>query len=197
MKVAIVRYNAGNTASVMNALSRLGIKALVTDDAAELAAADKVIFPGVGEASGAMRFLRERGLDTVIRNLKQPVLGICLGMQLFCASSEENETECLGIADLRVKRFAGGRLKVPHMGWNRVQASGSKLFNGVGSDEYFYFVHGYFAETGSDTAAVCTYGVSFSAAIEKNDFYGVQFHPEKSGDAGMEILKNFLNSCSK
>ncbi len=192
MKVAIVRYNAGNTASVLNALSRLGIAAVVTDDATELAAADRVIFPGVGEASGAMRFLRERGLDAAIQNLTQPVLGICLGMQLFCASSEENETECLGVADLQVKRFAAGDLKVPHMGWNRVEESESKLFRGIGSEEYFYFVHGYFAETGDETTAVCTYGIPFSAAIEKNNFYGVQFHPEKSGDAGMEIIKNFL-----
>lgn len=193
MNVAIVRYNAGNMASVMNALARLGFGAVVTDDAAELASADKVIFPGVGEASGAMRFLRERGLDTAIRNLGQPVLGICLGMQLFCSSSEENETECLSIADLRVKRFAGGGLKVPHMGWNRVEGRESKLFRGIGSEEYFYFVHGYFAETGDETTAVCTYGIPFSAAIEKNNFYGVQFHPEKSGDTGMEVLKNFLN----
>lgn len=177
----------------MNALARLGVAADVTDDAAELAAADKVIFPGVGEASSAMRFLRERGLDVTIGGLTQPVLGICLGMQLFCASSDENETECLGIANLRVKRFAGGELKVPHMGWNRVKASGSKLFSGIVSDEYFYFVHGFFAETGEETAAVCTYGVPFSAAIETRNFYGVQFHPEKSGDAGMEVLKNFLN----
>jgi glutamine amidotransferase len=193
VKVAIVRYNAGNTASVMNALSRLGIAAWLTDDAAELAAADKVIFPGVGEASGAMRFLRERGLDVAICGLKQPVLGICLGMQLFCTSSEENETECLGIAGLRVKRFAASELKVPHMGWNQLEAGGSNLFRGIGSSEYFYFVHGYFAQVGNETAAVCTYGVPFSAAIEKDNFYGVQFHPEKSGDAGMEILKNFLN----
>ncbi len=193
MKVAIVRYNAGNTASVVNALSRLGIAAEVTDDAAKLADADKVIFPGVGEASGAMRFLRERGLDVVIRGLEQPVLGICLGMQLFCSSSEENETECLGVAELSVKRFASGELKVPHMGWNRVDAGGSRLFAGIGGEEYFYFVHGYFAETGRVTSAVCTYGVPFSAAIETRNFYGVQFHPEKSGDAGMAILKNFLN----
>lgn len=193
MKVAIVKYNAGNTASMLNALSRLGVPAVVTDDSAELGSADKVIFPGVGEASGAMRFLRERGLDTVIRELTQPVLGICLGMQLYCASSEENETECLGIVDLRVKRFAVGELKVPHTGWNKVDAKEAKLFSGIGTDEYFYFVHGYFAETGDETTAVCTYGIPFSAAIEKNNFYGVQFHPEKSGDAGMEILKSFLN----
>lgn len=193
MKVAIVKYNAGNTASVLNALARLGIAADVTDNAVKLAAADRIIFPGVGEASSAMRFLSERGLDNVIRELKQPVLGICLGMQLFCASSEENETECLGIANLRVRRFAAGDLKVPHMGWNRVEANRSKLFSGIGGDEYFYFVHGYFAETGSETSGLCVYGVPFSAAIEIRNFYGVQFHPEKSGDAGMEVLKNFLN----
>ena len=193
MKVAIVKYNAGNTASVVNALSRLGTTAVVTDDEAELGSADRVLFPGVGEASSAMVFLRDRGLDKAIRKLTQPVLGICLGMQLFCASSEENGTECLGISKLRVERFAPPDLKVPHVGWNRVDGSESKLFRGVDNGEYLYFVHGYFVETGDDTTAVCKYGVNFSAAIEKNNFYGVQFHPEKSGDAGMEILKNFLN----
>jgi glutamine amidotransferase len=177
----------------MNALSRIGVVAEVTDDASVLAGADRVIFPGVGEASSAMSYLRERGLDDVIRNLKQPVLGICLGMQLFCTSSEESETACLGIADLRVKRFAVGDLKVPHMGWNRVEEGEAKLFRGIGNDEYFYFVHGYFAETGYETVAVCTYGIPFTAALEKDNFFGVQFHPEKSGDAGMEILRNFVN----
>lgn len=193
MKLAIVKYNAGNTASVLNALSRIGVTAEVTDDPSVLANADRVIFPGVGEASSAMKYLSERGLDITIRQLTQPVLGICLGMQLFCSSSEENETECLGVVDLRVRGFAAGDLKVPHIGWNRVQESESKLFRGIGNGEYFYFVHGYYAETGDATTVACTYGVPFTAALEKANFHGVQFHPEKSGDAGMEILRNFVN----
>lgn len=193
MKAAIVRYNAGNTASVVNALRRLGHEPEITDDAATLAAADKVIFPGVGEAASAMRYLRERGLDRVIRELRQPVLGICLGMQLFCASSEEHETECLDVAPLRVRRFAEPGLKVPHIGWNNVRHDSSPLFSGIPQDEYFYYVHGYYAETGEATIARCTYGSEFTAALNKDNFYGVQFHPERSGDAGARLLENFLS----
>jgi imidazole glycerol-phosphate synthase subunit HisH len=192
VKVTIVRYNAGNTASVLNALKRSGVEAEVSDDPTVLAAADKVIFPGVGEARSAMQYLRERGLDEVIKGLKQPVLGICLGMQLFCASSEEHETECLGIVPLRVRHFKPGELKVPHMGWNTVTGLDSPLFRGISEGEFFYFVHGYYAETGDATAAVCDYGVRFTASVQKDNFFGVQFHPEKSGAAGKRILDNFL-----
>ncbi|MDM7920974.1 MAG: imidazole glycerol phosphate synthase subunit HisH [Pyrinomonadaceae bacterium] len=193
MKVAIVRYNAGNTASVLNALKRSGVDATVTDDAAVLAAADKVIFPGVGEARSAMNYIRERSIDKVIKGLSQPVLGICLGMQLFCESSEEHETECLGIVPLRVRRFEPAGLKVPHMGWNRVIPADCPIFDGIPNGEHFYFVHGYYAEAGGATVAECNYGTPFTAALRKENFYGVQFHPEKSGEAGKRILDNFLN----
>lgn len=193
MKVAIVRHNAGNTASVLNALKRSGVEAEVSDDAAVLAGADKVIFPGVGEARSAMQYLEQRELDRVIRELRQPVLGICLGMQLICASSEEHDTDCLGILPLRVRRFAGGGLKVPHMGWNTVTEMAGPLFEGIDQGEFFYFVHGYYAETGENTGAICDYGVRFTAAVRKDNFYGVQFHPEKSGAAGARLLDNFLS----
>lgn len=192
MKVAIVKYNAGNTASVANALRRLGVEPVITDDAEVLRAADKVIFPGVGEASTAMGYLRERGLDDTIRSLKQPVLGICLGMHLLCESSEENETECLGILPHRVRRFSHESLKVPHMGWNTISGVGSDLFAGFDEGEHFYFVHGYFVEPGDETIAICSYGEEFSAGVAHENFYAVQFHPEKSGVAGELLLENFL-----
>jgi len=191
MKVAIVKYNAGNTRSVANSLIRLGVDPVVTDDAEVLQAADKVIFPGVGEASSAMNYLRQRGLDTVITLLKQPVLAVCLGMQLLCASSEENDTECLGILGDRVRRFPDG-IKVPQMGWNNVSALGSPLFHGVAEDSRVYFVHSYLVEKGEHTVANATHGVEFSAAVVHDNFYGVQFHPEKSGGVGATILDNFL-----
>lgn len=193
MKVAIIRYNSGNTASVANALKRLGVDAVITDDAGVLHSADKVIFPGVGEASSAMSYLRERRLDETIRSLRQPVLGICLGMQLLCASSEENATECLGVVPSRVRRFELEGLKVPHTGWNTVSNLSSPLFNGIDDGEHFYFVHGYFVEHNNKTVAACTYGTEFSAAIAHENFYGVQFHPEKSGAAGRRVLENFLS----
>lgn len=193
MKVAIVKYNAGNTASVANALTRVGVDTVITDDPETLTSADKVIFPGVGEASTAMRYLRERGLDIVIPSLTQPVLGICLGMQLMCAFSDENETECLGILPYRVKRFVSKTLKTPHTGWNRIGQLRSPLFEGVDEGERVYFVHGYFVETGADTTAVTGYGMEFSAGLNRENFHAIQFHPEKSGDVGARILSNFLN----
>lgn len=192
MKVGIVKYNAGNTVSVINALKRLGIDPVVTDDAETLRAADKVIFPGVGEASTAMRYLRMRGLDIVIPSLTQPVLGICLGMQLMCAFSEENETACLGILPHRVRRFVSDTLKIPHTGWNRIGQLRSPIFDGVNEGERVYFVHGYYVETGADTTAVTDYGLDFSAGVGRGNFHAIQFHPEKSGDAGARILANFL-----
>ncbi len=192
MKVAIIKYNAGNTASVSNALERIGVEPVISDDPEILRSADRVIFPGVGEASTAMDYLRERGLDVVIRSLRQPVLGICLGMQLMCRSSEENETECLGIFPLAVRKFADRALKVPHIGWNTITDLSSPLFDGLGHDRYVYFVHGYYVECGEQANATCTYGETFSAAINDSNFYGVQFHPEKSGRVGSRILENFL-----
>jgi glutamine amidotransferase len=192
MNVAIVKYNAGNTESVKNALSQLGISPLLSDDPEVLQSADKVIFPGVGEASTAMAYLRARGLDSVIKSLTQPVLGICLGMHLLCDSSEENETECMGILPHRVRRFEGAGLKIPQMGWNNISELKSRLFNSVAENSYVYFVHGYFVEKGKDTVAVAEYGPEFSAAIEHKNFYAVQFHPEKSGKVGERILENFL-----
>lgn len=192
MRLAIVKYNAGNTVSVANALRRLGVEPVVTDSADELTVADRVIFPGVGEASSAMAYLGARGLDAVIKSLTQPVLGICLGMHLMCEFSEENETRCLGVLPYRVRRFESDSLKVPHTGWNRIAGLDSPLFNGVSEGEYVYFVHGYYVESGHDTTAGCEYGQTFSAAIDHNNFHAVQFHPERSGEAGARILENFL-----
>lgn len=193
MNIAIVKYNAGNIASVQNALGRLGVESVVTDDADALRAADKVIFPGVGEASTAMQYVRERGLDDVIASLTQPVLGICLGMQLMCSHSEENDTACLRIFPNKVRRFADGELKVPHMGWNTITELKPPLFDGVAEGAYVYFVHGYYVEVlAEDTTAVCRYGVDLAAAMQRDNFYAVQFHPEKSGDVGERILEKFL-----
>jgi glutamine amidotransferase len=189
--IAIVKYNAGNIKSVQNALIRLGYDSVVTDDVAVLNAAEKVIFPGVGEASSAMYYLRERGLDEVIKNLKQPVLGICLGLQLMCSYSEEGKTECLGIFQNKVKRFENTVI-VPHMGWNELTNLKGALFQNVKPESDTYFVHGYYADLSEETSAVCNYSIPFSAAIEKGNFYGTQFHPEKSSDVGEIILKNFL-----
>ena len=192
MKVAIVKYNAGNVESVKNALNRLHIEPILTDDANVLKSADKVIFPGVGEASTAMKYLRERKLDETIRNLTQPVLGICLGMQLLCSYSEENDTNCLGILPYKVRRFESPDLKIPQMGWNTVFNLQSDLFRGIEEDSYVYFVHSFYVETGAETSAVCDYGVNFSAAVRHQNFYAVQFHAEKSGAVGERILENFL-----
>lgn len=190
--IAVVKYNAGNIRSVMNALHRLGADATVTDDPNLLREADKVIFPGVGEASSAMRYLRERGLDNVLKNLNQPFLGICLGLQLMCKHSEEGDTECLGIFSENVKRFPSAKEKVPHMGWNNCLELKGPLFDSISTDDDFYFVHSYYAELGSQTTALCDYILPFSAALQKDNFHAVQFHPEKSADVGQQLIKNFL-----
>lgn len=193
MNLAIVKYNAGNIQSVLYALERIGREAVVTDDAAVLQAADKVIFPGVGEASTAMGYLKERGLDELIRGLKQPVLGICLGMQLMCSYSSENDTECLGIFDTRVEKFDGAGLKVPQIGWNNVFDLKTGLFEGVEDQSYCYFVHGYYAALSDHTIGRTEYGQVYSSALHRGNFYGVQFHPEKSAQVGEMILKNFID----
>ena len=193
MKLVIIKYNAGNIQSVLFALERIGMEGMVTDDPYLIQSADKVIFPGVGEASSAMNYLRDRKLDQLIRELKQPVLGICLGLQLMCKYSEENKTECLGIFDTEVKKFnVESGLKVPQIGWNKVENTSEPLFKGIFEEPYCYFVHSYYAELCAETAAVTEYGVRFSSALGKNNFYGVQFHPEKSAAAGEHILKNFI-----
>ena len=189
--IAIVKYNAGNIQSVKNAVERLGFSCIVTDDESELKSAEKVIFPGVGEASSAMNYLKERKLDLVIKNLTQPVLGICLGQQLMCNFSEENDTECLGIFDVNVKKFEA-KEKVPHMGWNNLTNRKSDLFNGITTDADFYFVHSYYAEVGENTSSVCDYINPFSASMQKDNFYATQFHPEKSSKIGEQLLLNFL-----
>ena len=193
MKVAIVKYNAGNVESVKNALVRLGVEPVLTDDADVLKSADRVIFPGVGEASSAMNYLRERGLDRTIKSLTQPVLGVCLGMQLLCEHSEENDTECLGVVPYKVLRFESEALKIPQIGWNNIRDLKGDLFAGIEENAYVYFVHGYYVESGESSVATCDYAVSFSAAIRHENFYAVQFHAEKSGAVGERILENFLN----
>lgn len=190
--IAILKYNSGNTMSVQVALARLGHEAVVTSDPAILLKADRVIIPGVGEARSAMNHLRERDLDSLILSLKQPVLGICLGLQLMCTHSEENDTDCLGIFDAVVRRFPPGA-RVPHMGWNNFESLvPTPLLKGLTTKDDFYYVHSYYAEPESNTTAVCTYILPFSAAMQRDNFYGVQFHPEKSADAGAQLLKNFL-----
>lgn len=189
--IAIVKYNAGNVRSVQNALNRLGVESMITDDPRELTRAEKVIFPGVGEAHSAMKYLKERGLDPVIRNLEQPVLGICLGLQLLCQDSEEGNANGLGIFPNRVKRFQGDAI-IPHMGWNTVNTVKGSLFKGVQAGSDVYFVHSYYAELSEFTSASSEYIVPFSAALEKDNFYATQFHPEKSAGIGVQILKNFI-----
>lgn len=194
MKVAIVKYNAGNIRSVDCALRRLGVEAHVTADKEWLQSADKVIFPGVGEAETTMKHLRATGLDGLIQDLRQPVLGICLGMQLMCRHSEEGNVDCLRIFDADVKRFVPQRHeeKVPHMGWNTVGKLNSPLFQGVRDGEFVHFVHSFYVPDGEFTAATTDYILPFSAALHKDNFYATQFHPEKSGDTGEKILRNFL-----
>jgi glutamine amidotransferase len=216
MNLVIIKYNAGNIQSVLYALERIGAAAVVTDDPARISAADKVIFPGVGEASTAMDYLRDRGLDRLIRGLRQPVLGICLGMQLMCSYSEENDTDCMGIFGEVVRKFnpgagvgaeAGGmsgaevsglratgqgELKVPQIGWNNIYGLRTALFDGVDENSYCYFVHGYYAALGEHTIAKTNYVQPYSSGLHRDNFYGVQFHPEKSALAGERILQNFI-----
>jgi glutamine amidotransferase len=194
MNVAIVKYNAGNIYSVVNALRRMGVEPLLTDDAEQLQKADRVMFPGQGEARGAMEYLKARGLDEVIKNLKQPVFGICVGQQLLCRHSEEGDVDCIGIFDTEVKRFSPTRHedKVPCMGWNAIDVRCEKLFAGLGENPYVYFVHSYYVPLCEDTAAIADYIQPYSAALQKDNFYACQFHPEKSGRVGEQIIKNFL-----
>lgn len=196
MKVVIIKYNAGNIRSVLFALERIGVTAIVTDDHDEIRSADKVIFPGVGEASSAMTYLRSNGLDTLIRSLKQPVLGICLGMQLMCAHSEENDTECLGIFDQKVRLFPVSGQKVPQIGWNNISGLKTSLLEGIAENAYMYFVHSYYVEECDNAIAKTDYIINYSSAIQKDNFYAVQFHPEKSGDAGQKILENFIRKIN-
>ena len=191
MNIAIIKYNAGNIQSVLFALERIGVTATVTDNPEILLAADKVIFPGVGEASTAMQYLTERNLDKLIISLKQPVLGICLGMQLLCEYSEENDTTCLGVFKAKVKKFTT-TLKVPQIGWNNITTISNPLFKEISDSPYCYFVHSYYADLCDNTIATTEYEVKFSSALAKDNFYGVQFHPEKSAATGEQILKNFL-----
>lgn len=196
MKTVIIKYNAGNVQSVLFALERIGVKGILSGDPEEIRSADKVIFPGVGEASSAMSFLRERKLDQLIGELKQPVLGICLGMQLMCRHSEEGNTDCLNIFPMQVRKFVAGKdtgLKMPQIGWNTIGQLKGSLFKGLKENEYMYFVHGYYAEKGPDTVALTNYILDYSSALHKGNFYGVQFHPEKSSAAGEQLLKNFLS----
>jgi imidazole glycerol-phosphate synthase subunit HisH len=191
MNVALVKYNAGNIRSVTYALQRLGIEPCISDDADTLRAADKVIFPGVGEASTAMRYLKERQLDQLLPTLKQPVLGVCLGLQLMCRHSEEGNTPCLGIFDVEVRKFNQG-LKVPHMGWNLLEPGEHPLFRGLPAESYLYYVHSYYAELSDATIGTTDYGIRYSAALHKDNFYALQAHPEKSGKTGEKIIENFL-----
>lgn len=191
MKIAIIKYNAGNIQSVSFALNRLGIEPVITDNPEIIEKADKVIFPGVGEAASAMKYLKERNLDTVIKNLKQPFLGICLGLQLMCRHSEEGNTDCLGIFDVDVFKFPP-RDKVPHMGWNTIYGLETSVFKNIPDDKYVYFVHSYYADLCEHTIATCEYILPFSAGLQRDNFYAMQFHPEKSGEIGAAILENFV-----
>jgi len=189
--IAIIKYNAGNIRSVQNALNRLGYESIITDDKTEIMNADKVIFPGVGEASSAMKYLTEKGLDKVILSIEKPMLGICLGLQLMCDHSEEGDTKCLGIFNTEVKKFPPNE-KVPHMGWNSFSEVKGALFEGIKTTSDMYYVHSYYAEKNDQTIAVCDYIEPFASAMQHDNFYATQFHPEKSADVGTQLLKNFL-----
>lgn len=192
MNIAILKYNAGNIRSVDFALRRMGYDPIITNDHSVLRNADKVIFPGVGEAGTTMKYLREKGLDKLIRELKQPVLGICLGMQLLCSFSEEADTECIGVFDVNVKKFLT-KEKVPHMGWNNIHNVTGKLLPDEMDRQYFYFIHSYYAPVCSYTAAITNYINPFSSVLERDNFYATQFHPEKSGKTGEELLRTFIS----
>ena len=193
MKIAIIKYNAGNVASVIYALDRIGMNYSWTDEEEEIRTADKVIFPGVGEASTAMAYLREKQLDRLIPTLKQPVLATCIGMQLLCKHSEENDTTCMGVFDVAIKRFQSTDLKIPHVGWNSIEAQGQNpLMKGLKASEYVYFVHSYYAPLNPYTSAICDYVKPFSAMLQKDNFYAAQFHAEISGQAGQRVIENFL-----
>ncbi|MEY4308618.1 MAG: Imidazole glycerol phosphate synthase subunit HisH [Bacteroidota bacterium] len=193
MEIAIIKYNAGNVASVMYALDRIGQNYQLTDDPEQIKKADKVIFPGVGEASTAMAYLKEKGLDTLIKGLKQPVLATCIGMQLLCKHSEEGNVDCIGVFDVEVKKFISKDLKIPHVGWNSIEQKGDNpLMQKLQKEEFVYFVHSFYAPVNEYTTAVCEYVQSFSAMLQKDNFYAAQFHAEISGKAGEQILKNFL-----
>lgn len=193
MEIAIIKYNAGNVASVMYALDRIGQNYQLTDDHEQIKKADKVIFPGVGEASTAMAYLKEKGLDTLIKGLKQPVLATCIGMQLLCKHSEEGNVDCIGVFDVEVKKFISKDLKIPHVGWNSIEQIGDNpLMHQLQKEEFVYFVHSFYAPVNSYTTAVCEYVQPFSAMLQKDNFYAAQFHAEISGKAGEQILKNFL-----
>lgn len=195
MLVAIVKYNAGNIRSVVNALHRCGVEAVLTDEVETLMSADKVIFPGQGEARTTMTYLRQHRLDEVIRNLRQPVLGICIGMQLLCRHSEEEDTDCLGVFDVDVVKFRPTlhEDKVPQMGWNTIEGMKSDLFKGLSDTEFVYFVHSFYAPLCADTIATTNYVQPYSSALHRDNFYATQFHPEKSGDVGERIIRNFLD----
>ncbi|MEO5564632.1 MAG: imidazole glycerol phosphate synthase subunit HisH [Chitinophagaceae bacterium] len=193
MNVVLIKYNAGNIQSVLYALERIGITATVTDKHDEIRSADKVLFPGVGEALSAMKSLQEKNLDKLIPELKQPVLGICVGLQLLCVHSEERDTKGMGVFDVKVKRFPGQPgLKIPQIGWNNIYNLQSPLFNGIKENSYIYYVHSYYAEMSKWTIATSEYGLEYSSALHKDNFYGVQFHTEKSADTGAQILRNFI-----
>lgn len=189
--IAIIKYNAGNIKSVQNALFRLGVESIVTDDEKTIRNADKIIFPGVGEAGSAMFYLQERGMDTLLKSLTQPFLGICLGLQLMCKHSEEGNTNCLNIFEVEVRKFPPTEI-VPHMGWNTIYDLQGEIFKNNAENEDVYFVHSYYAELCESTSATCNYILPFSAALHKDNFYATQFHPEKSADVGEKILKSFI-----
>ncbi|WBX97281.1 imidazole glycerol phosphate synthase subunit HisH [Chryseobacterium gambrini] len=189
--IAIIKYNGGNVSSVQNSLNRLNVESVVTDDFDLIRKADKVIFPGVGEASSTMKLLKEKGLDQLIPTLKQPVLGVCLGMQLMCKNNEEGNTVGMGIFDIDVKKFPAKNI-VPHMGWNTISDFKSGIFSGIEENSDVYFVHSFYCELSDNTTSVCDYILPFSASLQKDNFYAMQFHPEKSGDVGSRLLENFL-----